>query len=60
MNYTDLFAKVKKASAAISLLDDNKRNSVILRLADLLEQNEAAILEAIGKDLARMEPTNPL
>ena len=60
MNYTDLFAKVKKASAAISLLDDNKRNSVILRLADLLEQNEAAILEANGKDLARMEPTNPL
>ncbi len=60
MNYTDLFTKVKKASAGISLLDDNKRNSVILRLADLLSDSTEKLLEANRKDLDRMSPENPL
>lgn len=60
MEYTDLFAKVKKASAELSLLDDAKRNSVILRLADLLEENEVTLLNANKKDLEKMEEANPL
>ena len=60
MKYTDLFAKVKKASADLSLLDDAKRNSVIRRLADLLEKNENTLLEANKKDLEKMEEANPL
>ena len=60
MEYNDLFAKVKKASADLSLLDDAKRNSVIRRLADLLEKNENTLLEANKKDLEKMEEANPL
>lgn len=60
MEYQALFAKVKKASSELSLLDDAKRNSVILRLADLLEENQKNLLDANKKDLDKMEESNPL
>lgn len=60
MNYNDLFAKVKDAAVKLSILTNERRNSVILRLADLLERNMDCILEANAKDLELMEESNPL
>lgn len=60
MEYKNLFAKVKKASQELPFLSDEKRNRVILRLAELLEENEGSLLAANEKDLARMDISNPL
>lgn len=60
MEFNNLFAKVKRASQELPMLSDEKRNRVILRLAQLLEENEDMLLEANSKDLALMDPTNPL
>ncbi len=60
MEYDSLFAKVKKASRELMPLNDAQRNRVILRLAELLEENEEALLSANEKDLARMDSANPL
>ncbi|MDE6410591.1 MAG: glutamate-5-semialdehyde dehydrogenase [Muribaculaceae bacterium] len=60
MEYNDLFARVKRASREIAQLDDEKRNRVILRLAQLLEVNEEKLLSANEKDLSKMDPANPL
>ncbi len=60
ISFTYLFAKVKKASQSLTLLSDEKRNRVIRRLADILEENESALLSANEKDLAKMDPANPL
>ncbi|MDE6717587.1 MAG: glutamate-5-semialdehyde dehydrogenase [Muribaculaceae bacterium] len=60
MEYDSLFAKVKKASAELLLIDEDKRNRVILRLADLLEEHTPLMIEANEKDLAKMDKGNPL
>lgn len=60
MEYKSLFAKIKNASQHLSLLDDEKRNRVILKLAQLLEENEETLLSANEKDLSRMDSANPL
>lgn len=60
MNYTDLFAKVRRASASLAVIDDEKRNRVIRRLADILDENVEPMVEANEKDLARMDESNPL
>lgn len=59
-NLTDIFSAVKKASRRIGSLTVDKRNAVLLRLADALEADAPALLEANARDLSRMDRSNPL
>ncbi|MCM1050705.1 MAG: glutamate-5-semialdehyde dehydrogenase [Paenibacillus sp.] len=57
---TEIFKKVREASRTIANISDRERNEVLLTLADLLESGSASILEANARDLALMDPANPL
>lgn len=54
------FAIAKKASRGLALISDERRDEILLRVADAIKENEAAILAANAKDLSRMDPQNPL
>lgn len=58
--YDKIFASVKEASRVLLTLTDAQRSKAIRTLADLVEQNIDALLEANAKDLARMDKANPL
>lgn len=59
-NLTDTFSSVKQASRHIGSLSVDRRNAVLLHLADALEADAPALLEANARDLSRMERSNPL
>ena len=54
------FIIAKKASRALALISDDKRDEILLAVADAIHANEAALLEANQDDLSRMEQSNPL
>ena len=56
----DQFITAKKASRGLALISDEKRNEVLNAVADAIQANEAALLEANQDDLSRMEQSNPL
>ena len=56
----DQFAKTKQASKSLALLSDSRRNEVLRAVSDAIINNKVRVLEANARDLARMEPTNPL
>ena len=56
----DQFITAKKASRGLALVSDEKRNEVLNAVADAIQANEAALLEANQDDLSRMEQSNPL
>ena len=58
-NLTELFSSVRLASRKLNLIDENKINAVLCRVADAAVAHTAEILEANKQDLARMEPSNP-
>jgi glutamate-5-semialdehyde dehydrogenase len=60
MPTSDIFLRTKDASRALAVMDDAKRNAVLLRLADAIVDNSASILEANAVDLAAMDRSNPL
>ena len=55
-----IFSRTKDASRALSLLDDARRNAVLLKLADAIVAGSAGLLEANAVDLAAMDRSNPL
>ena len=55
-----IFTRTKDASRALSLLDDARRNAVLLKLADAIVAGSAGLLEANAKDLESMDRSNPL
>lgn len=55
-----IFQIAKKASRSLALIPDNKRDEILLAVADAIAENEAAVLAANEKDLSRMDPANPL
>ena len=57
---SDIFSRTKDASRALAVIDDAKRNAVLLRVADAIVANATAILEANASDLAAMDRSNPL
>lgn len=57
---TEIFKKVREASRTIANISDRERNAVLLTLADLLESGSSSLLEANARDLALMDPANPL
>ncbi|MBQ9236700.1 MAG: glutamate-5-semialdehyde dehydrogenase [Prevotella sp.] len=54
------FFIAKKASRALALISDAKRNEVLLAVADAIKAGEQAILKANEEDLERMDKTSPL
>ena len=50
----------KKASRGLALVSNDKRDEILLAVADAIQANEAALLEANQDDLSRMEQSNPL
>ena len=55
-----IFEQVKCASSTLTLIPDNRRDEILLAVADAIGDNEAILLEANAKDLSRMEKSNPL
>ncbi|MCM1337806.1 MAG: glutamate-5-semialdehyde dehydrogenase [Candidatus Amulumruptor caecigallinarius] len=55
-----IFSSVKSASRRMAQLSYEQRSQTLLALADALEADTPALLEANAHDLARMERSNPL
>ena len=60
MSLTKTFQEVKTASKSLLTLSNERRNEVLLAVADAIIYNKEKLLEANSRDLARMEKTNPL
>ena len=60
MSTSDIFIRTKDASRSLAVLDDERRNAVLLRLADAIVEKSSVILEANAVDLAAMDRSNPL
>ena len=52
--------RTKAASRLLATIADDKRNEILLAMADAIIANKQTILEANAKDLAKMDPKNPL
>lgn len=55
-----IFENAKRASRELALLTDETRNSVLHKVAGAIAARRQELLEANARDLARMEPKNPL
>ena len=60
MKLEETFKRVRQASRSLVLTPDEQKNRARLAVADAIDANRDALLEANAEDLARMEPTNPL
>ena len=54
------FAKTKRASKSLALLNDQQRNEILLAVADAIINQQERILKANAEDLAKMSKENPL
>ena len=54
------FERVKAASKTLAALTDSMRNDILTAVADAIIDYEERILAANAKDLAKMDPKNPL
>ena len=52
--------KTKAASRLLATISDDKRNEILLAVADAIIDNKERILKANAVDLAKMDPKNPL
>ena len=52
--------RTKAASRLLATIADDKRNEILLAVADAIIANKERILKANAKDLAKMDPKNPL
>jgi glutamate-5-semialdehyde dehydrogenase len=60
MQLRETFERVKHASKTLACLTDNKRNEILMDVADAIIADGEQILKANAEDLAKMDPTNPL
>lgn len=60
MQLKETFERAKAASRELLLIDDNRKNKILLAVADAIMDNSGELLEANGRDLARMDRSNPL
>ena len=60
MELIETFKRVKTASKALALLSDDMRNDILNAVADAIIDYKERILAANEKDLAKMDPKNPL
>ena len=56
----ETFKKTKAASRLLATVPDEKRNEVLLAVADAIISNKQRILAANADDLTKMDPKNPL
>ncbi|MDD6123119.1 MAG: glutamate-5-semialdehyde dehydrogenase [Bacteroidales bacterium] len=56
----ETFKRVKEASRFLATIPDEKRNEVLLAVADAIAGNKQRILAANAADLTKMDPKNPL
>lgn len=52
--------KTKSACRLLATIADDKRNEILLAVADAIIANKERILKANAEDLAKMDPKNPL
>ena len=52
--------KTKAASRLLATISDDKRNEILLAVADAIIANKERILKANAEDLAKMDPKTPL
>ena len=55
-----LFENTKAASRTLAAISDARRNEILLAVATAIISQKERILSANSRDLARMEPSNPL
>ena len=60
MELIETFQNVKKACRSLGLLTDQQRNDILNAVASAIVDNKERILAANEKDLAKMDPKNPL
>ena len=60
MELIETFKRVKTASKTLALLSDDMRNDILNAVADAIIDYKERILAANEKDLAKMDPKNPL
>ncbi|MBQ7623043.1 MAG: gamma-glutamyl-phosphate reductase, partial [Bacteroidales bacterium] len=56
----EIFISAKRAARALQLTAADKRDALLIQLADRIEKESASLLEANGRDLAAMDRGNPL
>ena len=54
------FQLTQDASLSLALINDEKKNAVLRRIADEIGRQSDMLLEANAKDLSRMDQSNPL
>lgn len=59
-DFNQIFVSAREASRQLLSMSDEARSKAILTLADLVEAKMDELLEANARDLARMDPSNPL
>ena len=60
MQLEETFKQVRRASKTLSLLTDQQRNEILNAVADAIIDYQEHVLAANEKDLAKMDPKNPL
>ncbi len=60
MELTDTFKKVKNASKTLATISDEKRNEILLAVADSIESNITQLIASNALDLARMDKNDPM
>ena len=60
MVLTETFTKVKSASRKLALLTDDKRNTILMAVADAIIANSDTLLKTNAEDLTRMDSNSPL
>ena len=60
MELTDTFKKVKNASKTLATISDEKRNEILLAVADSIESNIPQLIASNALDLARMDKNDPM
>lgn len=56
----DVFKKVKAACKELALISDDRKNDILLAVADAIIKRKGELLEENKKDLSRMDKSNPL
>ena len=60
MEPKETFERVKAASRQLALLSDERKNALLMAVADAIGQHQPALLAANAEDLSHMERSNPL
>ena len=60
MELIETFKKAKAASRSLALISEDLRNQILLAVADAIVDLQERILSSNEKDLAKMDPKNPL